>query len=786
MFKRFLLGLVCVALPTSPTLAGADKGTADTVRFNRDVRPILAGNCYTCHGQDARARKGRLRLDTRAGVFKRKGGAVVVAGKPQESDLYLRVAAGDPTERMPPTTSGKALTPQQVATLKRWIEQGARWEEHWSLVAPHKPALPPGRDVQWGRNEIDRFVLARLESEGLRPSPEADRYALARRLALDLTGLPPTVAEVDHFVDDRDPLACEKFVDRLLQSPAYGERWAQLWLDLARYADSKGYTDDGPRSIWRYRDWVIRALNANMPFDQFTTEQLAGDLLPKATADQILATAFHRNTLANDEGGTNDEEFRVAAVVDRVNTTFQVWMGLTMACAECHDHKFDPLKQDDYFRVFAIFNNTEDADRNDEAPVMETWAPGEQAKAMGYQLGIAALEKELKGTKPNAPEYKKLQGEIAGLRKQRAALKPVRTPIMRELPPGRRRKTHVLVRGNFLDKGKEVTEGVPGVLPPLPPGQPANRLGLARWLVDPKNPLTARVTVNRLWEQLFGTGLVETSEDFGLRGQLPSHPALLDWLAVRLIEERWDLKKMIRLMVLSAAYRQSSRVTPALLERDPHNRLLTRGPRVRSSAETIRDQALFVSGLLSRKMYGPAVRPPQPRAGLNAAFGGSIDWTTSTGEDRLRRGVYTQLRRTRPYPSMATFDAPNRTVCTVRRPSTNTPLQAFVTLNDPVFVEAAQALGRRLVREGGATIEGRARHGFRLCLARPPSAKELSRLVALYHKAVERYRKDPKQAEQLATQPLGPLPKGIDPVEAAAWTVVGNVLLNLDEMFSKR
>jgi len=787
MFNRLLPAVWWLGLATTASLPAAEKVVPDIVRFNRDVRPLLASNCYNCHGQDEKVRKGHLRLDTREGALDRKKrDPVIVPGKPQASELFLRISSSEPTERMPPVKTGKVLSARDVAVLKKWIEQGANWEEHWSFVAPKKPALPALRDPSWGRNEIDAFVLARLEAEGLKPTPEADRHALARRVAIDLTGLPPTIEEADRFVNDKAPQAYERYVDRLLQSPGFGERWAQVWLDLARYADSKGYTDDGPRTIWRYRDWVVRALNANMPFDQFTIEQIAGDLLPKATEDQVLASAFHRNTLTNDEGGTNDEEFRVAAVVDRVNTTFQVWMGVTMACAQCHDHKYDPLGQEEYFKVFAILNNTEDADRNDEAPTMETWAPGQKEKAAALQSQIAEVEKQLKGLAKNPPEQKKAQERLAVLRRDLAAVQPVRTPIMRELPAAQRRKTHLFFRGNFLDKGKEVGEGVPATFHPLPSGQPVNRLTLARWLVDAKNPLTARVTVNRLWEQLFGTGLVETSEDFGLRGQLPSHPELLDWLAVRLIEDRWDLKKTTRRMVMSSAYRQSSRVTPELLERDPHNRLLARGPRVRGSAEMVRDQALFVSGLLSRKMYGPPVRPPQPREGLNAAFGGSIDWTTSDGEDRYRRGVYTQWRRTRPYPSMATFDAPSRNVCTVRRPSTNTPLQALTTLNDPVYVEAAQTLARRVLREGGTMTEAKAKYGFRLCLTRPPSERELARLVALYEKAHERYRKDSKQAEQLATQPLGPLPSGVDRVELAAWTVVGNVLLNLDEMFSKR
>ncbi len=1003
----------------------------DKIEFVRDVQPILVAHCYQCHG--VVTQKAKMRWDRRDSILGRKE-PVLVAGKASESQIIKLITTTDPEEIMPPKGKGEPLTAGEVAVLRAWIDQGAVWPDeaavgpdprmnHWSFKKPLRMPPPEVKHTGWARNEIDRFVLARLEAEGLAPSPEANRYALIRRASLDLTGLPPTLKQVDAFINDKSADAYEKLVDRLLQSPAYGERWAQVWLDLARYADSRGYANDSPRTIWRYRDWVIGAINSNMPFDQFTVEQLAGDLLPNPTRDQLLATAFHRNTLTNDEGGTDDEEFRVAAVVDRVNTTTQVFMGMTAGCAQCHDHKYDPISQEEYFKLFAIFNNTEDSDKSNESPVYLTPLPQFQKEAEKLEGEVAALDKQLTG--PNAqvdaeqkrwerelrraprwyaiapgealskegattaiqpdgsvlvsgavpendiytvraasplrtitalrlevltdkslpsegpgraengnfvlsrlgvgvnlldpeggpprtiplkialafsdfsqkdfeigslienadvkkrgwsiegqtskPHYgvfildepisnfdgatltltlehqserlrqtlgrfrisvtddpdifkkadappevlavldvqsdkrtqqqndqitkyfrstlsaamRPLNEKLAALRKELAP-KLVETPVMRELAAEKRRKTNILLRGNYLEKGAEVSAGVPAVLPQLPKDLPANRLTFAKWLVGPENPLTARVIVNRYWEQLFGLGLVETSDDFGLRGATPSHPQLFDWLASELMRRQWDTKQLVRLMVTSATYRQSTRITPQLLERDPRNRLLARGPRFRSAAEVIRDEALAAAGLLSQKMYGPPVRPPQPKLGLKAAFGGSTDWQSSTGEDKYRRGLYTSWRRTTPYPSMVAFDAPNRNVCTLKRPRTNTPLQALVTMNDPVYVEAAQALARRMMIEGGDDTESRARYGFQLCLSRPPGTAEVRRLVGMFEEARSRYLANPKAAVPMATDPLGPLPKEVEPADAAAWTVVGNVLLNLDEMFSKR
>jgi hypothetical protein len=810
----FALAAGWVILP----LAGESGGSGAKVDFNRDIRPILSENCYKCHGPDEGARKSKLRFDIRTEALRpaKSGLLPIVPGAPEKSELVARITALDPDDRMPPPASGKHLTAGQIESLRRWIAQGAPYATHWAYVMPTRPALPEVKNRKWVRNAVDRFILSRLEREGLKPSPPASRYILARRVALDLTGLPPSIEEVDRFVKDRSPRAYEALVERLLKSEALGEHWARLWLDLARYADSAGYADDPPRIIWAYRDYVIKSFNANKPFDRFTLEQIAGDLFDEPTDEERIATAFHRNTMTNNEGGTDDEEFRNAAVVDRVNTTMAVWMATSMGCAQCHNHKYDPISQAEYFRLFALLNNTADADRKDEAPVLELYTEKEKLERKQLQGGIDALAaansagttSESQGADTN------LTSRMAEAKKQLAAIKPVTVPIMVELSGDKRRRTHIEFRGNYLALGKEVTEGVPTALHPLPPGPATNRLALARWLVDANNPLTARVLANRLWEQIFGVGIVRTSEDFGSQGDRPTHPELLDWLACELRDGSaatgpgdshgpWEIKGFLKMLVTSAAYCQSSRVTPELQERDPDNLLLARGARFRMPAEVVRDQALFASGLLSRKMYGPSVRPPQPNLGLSAAFGSSLDWKTSEGEDAHRRALYVEWRRTSPYPSMATFDAPSREVCTLRRPRSNTPLQALVTLNDPVYIEAAQALGRRMAEAAGSASK-KAAYGFRLCLARAPAHAELSRLVKLYEAARADFAKTPEKARLMGTgngerrtengewrtedrrqktedRGQGTEGRGADAVELAAWTTVGNVLLNLDE-----
>jgi hypothetical protein len=779
---RFILIILIAMGTTGVPLAPA----APRIDFNRDIRPILSNKCFACHGPDDGKREAGLRLDdARIATGELESGVIaIVPDDPDASELIRRVTSSDEAERMPPVDFGKPLSKSEMATLRRWIDEGAKFAAHWSYVKPVRSAPPAVPDVwkDWPRNPIDEFALVKMLSNRLKPSPEADRYALARRVFLDVTGLPPTVEEADAFATNNDPQAYEKLVDDLLRRPAFGEHWARMWLDLARYADSAGYADDPPRMIWAYRDWVIKAINDNKPFDEFTIEQLAGDLLPNPSEAQLIATAFHRNTLTNNEGGTQDEEFRNVAVVDRVNTTMAVWMGTTMACAQCHNHKFDPLSQQEYFELFAILNNTRDADLRDESPLLPVYTP-KQRKLRAELQARVAIAQAILITSANALGSAQILGPQAESALQN--VEPATTvPILREVA-GQRRETRFQFRGNYLDKGEIVEPGFPKVFPAAHPNSPIDRLALARWLVDRDNPLTARVIVNRYWEMLFGRGIVPTSEEFGSQGEPPTHPELLDWLAVEFMDNGWDTRALIRTIVTSAVYRQSSQLVGNAAKRDPDNRWLARGPRVRLSAEMVRDQALAVSGLLSEKMYGPPVRPPQPNLGLNAAFGGSTDWQTSKGDNRYRRAVYTTWRRSNPYPSMATFDAPNREVCTLRRSATNTPLQSLVTLNDPVYVEAAQALARNSIQHAGSAEE-RIEFAFRRCLLRSPQPAELHSLVELYNDSHARLATRREEATKLATVPLGELPAKVDAIDAAAMTVVCNVLFNLDELFLKR
>jgi hypothetical protein len=735
----------------------------------------------------------------------KSGNVALVPGKSAESELLRRVSSDDDNERMPPQGKGDRLTPDQIAKLRLWIDQGAHWQEHWAYVKPVRPALPPVKNAGWIRNGIDAFVLARLEQRGLSPSPEADRACLIRRASLDLIGLPPSPSEVDAFLNDARPDAYERVVDRLLASPHYGEHQARPWLDQARYADTNGYEKDDRRTIWPYRDWVIRAFNRDLPFDQFTVEQIAGDLLPSPTLDQKIATGFHRNTMVNTEGGTDDEEFRVAALVDRVNTTMEVWMGTTLACAQCHNHKYDPFTQAEYYRLFAFLNNTDDKGRENE-PLIEVPTPAQeirlrelreriakltkpaaQARAIVNALACAAgLASGFSAGTTNAlacaaglgVSFDANGARIAALQKQLAEVKPPTTLVMKELP--KPRQTHILIRGSHQRKGEAVTPGVPAKLHPLSSGQPANRLTLARWLVDPNNPLVGRVAMNRLWAQHFGRGFVETSEDFGVQGEPPTYPELLDWLATELVRQNWRLKAVHRLIVTSATYRQSSRVTPEIYEADTYNRLFTRGPRARMDAEMVRDNALAISGLLTRKIGGASVFPYQPD-GIWFNPYSSDKWETSKNGEQYRRGLYTFWRRTAPYAAFVAFDAPSREFCCERRPRTNTPLQALATLNDKAFVECAGGLARRIVTEVAGSERERATHAFRLCVSRYPSEAEISHLVSLHRENLARFKSDSAAAKKLAEGSAANLSGSIDLADLAAWTVVANVLLNLDE-----
>lgn len=791
--QRVSFGVFVACFVTSMNLARAD----EPVDFTRDVRPLLSATCFACHGPDDQTREADLRLDRREDALARhEDRAAIVPGDLNGSELYLRITTDDADLRMPPPDSGHELTVEQIAVIGRWIEQGAEYSQHWSFVKPVRPELPGVKDSELIKNPIDAFILAKLDEHQLSFSSEADRYTLIRRLSLDLTGLPPTPEEAGAFARDESPEAYERLVDRLLESKSFGEHWARMWLDLARYADTKGYEKDQPREIWRYRDWVIEALNADMPYDQFTIEQLAGDLLPDATSQQQLATAFHRNTMTNDEGGTDNEEFRVLAVKDRVDTTMQVWMGLTMGCAKCHSHKYDPITMHEYYQFFAFFNQTEDADRPDDSPRVPTPTVEQEEvrDRLAEQLLVARKETQRSPMKQEpassdtpqesseaeanpAPDIEALEKQIAALDEQIS-----KTPIMRDLAANRQRQTFIHVRGNFLEPGDEVHSGVPEAFGPLHDGVPQNRLGVAKWLVHPDNPLTARVAVNRVWARIFGLGIVETEEDFGSQGIPPSHPELLDWLAIEFRDSLgWSMKQLCKTIVMSATYRQSSLIGAKQQEADPRNQWLSRAPRFRLPAETVRDQALSVSGLLSSKMLGPSVMPPQP-AGIWQTTYSQLHWATSEGEDRYRRGLYTFLRRTSPYPSMLMFDAGSREVCLIRRVRTNTPLQALVTLNDPVYVEAAGGLARRVIMEASeADVASRVDRAFRLVLVRPPTEPEVARLVDFYESALADLSADAAAVESLLESANVNSQESANKNELAAWIVVANALLNLDE-----
>jgi hypothetical protein len=1010
------------------------------IDFASQIEPILKAQCYECHGE--KKARGKLRLHVRDLAL--KGGAtgpLLVPGDSAKSYLVQRLLGEGGEDRMP--LDEDPLTAEQTAVIRAWIDQGAEWpapagaaptqtvEEHWAYVAPKKAPLPAVSNDSWVRTPVDRFVLSRLDAEKLLPSHETSREILLRRVSLDLTGLPPTMAELDAFLADTRPDAYERVVDRLLASPHYGERWARLWLDLARYADSNGHEADRLRTMWPYRDGVIAAFNADMPFDRFTVEQLAGDMLPDATRAQRIASGFHRNAMTNEEGGVDPAEALYEVLVDRVNTTATAWLGSTVACAQCHNHKYDPFSQKDYFKLMAFFAGTayhpgafgdpnryvessldivtpeQDAARTalraelktaeaalaaetpERARAQASWetevreaarawtslVPSHAAATNGAQLTIGrdasvvasgpnpqittytvqttttatgitglrlealldpSLPKQGPGRDPyghfrvtslrvftsplNDPAKRSLveiaevksdgnvvrgdlaeltkegpatyarrgkawvtdavregwrvpvqvvlvpkvpvgvpggtvltieighedgtlgQGlgrfrlsttdakaplqvvavnartraaidvplasrteaqardlatqfralsplleaertEVARIKKALDALKVPTTLVMEEKPSFERPSVHLRERGAFIAPGEKVFANTPSALPPMGDDLPPNRLGLARWLVSRDNPLTARVMVNRLWEALYGRGIVETSEDFGTMGSAPSHPALLDWLAVEYMDQGWSSKKMLRMLVLSATYRQDSSVLPDLQARDPYNRLLARGPRFRMEAEMVRDVALAASGQLSPKIGGPSVFPSQPPNIWDNPYDNS-KWIESTGEDRYRRSLYTFLRRTSPYPMFTTFDATSRELCTVRRVRTNTPLQALATLNDQGFFEHARALATRMRKEGGSTVDARLSYGFRLVTSRLPDTTELSRLRAFHVKATGHYAAAPTEAAE-ALGRAKDTKVTADDIELAAWTMVGNVLLNLDETVTK-
>ncbi|MCS6952199.1 MAG: DUF1553 domain-containing protein [Bryobacterales bacterium] len=1040
------------------TLALVASAAEKPIQFDRDIRPILSDNCFTCHGPDEKQRQAGLRLDTKEGLFaERNGYRIIVPGDPGQSRLYQRISHPKKALRMPPPNFHRSLTDKQIELIRTWIEQGASWKEHWAYTPPQRPPLPAVRLKSWPRNPIDYFVLARLEAENLKPSPEADRITLLRRLSFDLTGLPPTPEEIDAFLRDRSPDAYERQVDRLLASPHYGERMAMLWLDLARYADTHGYHIDSHRDMSPWRDWVIRAFNRNMPYDQFIIEQLAGDLLPNPTLEQRIATGFNRNHMINFEGGAIPEEYLNEYVADRVETVSTAFLGITMQCARCHDHKYDPIRQKEFYQLYAFFNNVPeeglDGRYGNAKPYLELPTPAQRQKlqqlsqlicereaalpertivalqeewektrlatlppdprrgivvhyefdgsladvsggyrhatvprgevafssgpvgrsvefsgethvrygdipslkggpftlavwirhsgiqpfavlqkvdtsagrrglelsldetihvgnlkrgaylyfrlfdgkgsleirtrerllqsewhhvalvydgsgrARGVKLylngeldNVAVLRDNLSGSwaveapletgnkatgvpykgrlddlrvydrmlEPSeiealalhhpirsilaepasrrskeqnealrryfltydAPEaLRRAYAELKALEREKEELmKTIPTVmVMEELPEPR--ETWVLGRGDYRNKVEKVEPGVPAVLPPLPEGAPRNRLGLARWLVDPAHPLTARVAVNHFWQMYFGTGLVKTAEDFGSQGEPPSHPELLDWLATEFVRTGWDVKRLQRLIVTSATYRQSSRMTPELLQKDPENRLLARGPRFRLPAEMIRDNALAVSGLLNREMYGRAVFPYQPKnLWEDIAFGdvySAQKYVQSHGQDLYRRSLYIFWKRTAPPPTMLLFDAPDREKCIARRPRTNTPLQALALWNDATYVEAARALATRMLREGGQDTASRIRYGFRLVTGRTPAPKELRAVARVVEKSLPRFRSQPEAAKQFLAVGQFPVDDRLSAPELAAWTAAASVLLSMDETITK-
>ncbi|MCH2203053.1 MAG: PSD1 and planctomycete cytochrome C domain-containing protein [Fuerstiella sp.] len=831
------------------------------IDFNRDVRPILSNHCWSCHGPDQDAREAGLRLDLRdAALAKTESGVrPIVPGDVTLSALVARIEAHD-DQQMPPESFQKRLSAVQREILKRWIVEGAPYAIHWAFVVPQRPPRPVAGQTGWARNEIDEFVLRQLEGTGLTPADEASRETWLRRVTLDLTGLPPTPADRQAFLSNSSPNAYEDVVDHLLESPRHAERLAMHWLDAARYADTNGYNNDELRTLWPWRDWVINAFARNLPYDQFLIEQLAGDLLPDATIGQKVATGFNRNHVLTTEGGIIEEEYRVEYVADRVHTTATVFMGLSLQCARCHDHKYDPFSQREYYQFAAFFNNIPDKvvgyskgkmaepllklpspaqqeeqdrleSRRDElSALLETrsvqigaellkWEASltpEQIKAISAASGDASaadatdaeaaestdrIREILSTVGANrsadqiecleawylehidaiSKEWQTERAEILELLKKLDDSIPV-TMVMAEMSP--RRSTHILRRGEYDQPGEEVQAGVPAALSG-PSHTSANRLAMARWLTDPQHPLTARVAVNRWWTLLFGAGLVETLEDFGVQGTPPSHPELLDWLATELIRRNWNTREMLKLMVLSATYRQTSDVTPQKLERDPGNRLLARGSRYRLAAETVRDNALAISGLLIDRIGGPSVKPYQP-AGLweDVSVERREKYTPDIGDGLYRRSMYTFWKRTCPPPAMTAFDAPDRETCVIRRARTNTPLQALVLLNDPTYVEAARKFAERVLLQPGSDEE-HFQSAFEMALCRSPKLNEIAVLKSVLRAAKKHFSNDSAAAEKLLTTGHSPSTDRIAVTDLAAWTTVTSLILNLDETISK-
>jgi hypothetical protein len=813
-----------VVLVAAPVHAGS-------IEFNRDIRPILSEYCFACHGPDSAKRKAGLRLDDADSARN-----VLVARKPRESELYNRLTEKNHKRRMPPAASGKELSAAQVDLIRRWIEQGADYQPHWSFVTPRRPELPAVRNDKQVRTAVDRFLLARLEKEGLGFSPQADRRTLLRRLSFDLIGLPPTPEEIDAFNEDERENAYDKVVDRLLNSRHYGERMALFWLDLVRYADTGGYHSDNHRDIYLYRDYVLKAFNENRKFDQFTLEQLAGDLLPGATNEQRIASGYNRMLMTTEEGGAQPREYLAKYAADRVRNASAVWLGLTIGCAECHNHKFDPITTKEFYQFASFWADIQEVavgrqpqtkimtpeqevewkrleanlaearkTLNTRTPALEASQKEWEEKIRG-QLDKAKLPKPVLQALKTDPDkrspaqkdalaghYRTIAPELSSARQKVAQLEARRQTMDKAIPQTlvstamAGRMMRVLPRGNWLDdSGEIVAPNTPSSLPRLMfKDRRASRLDLARWLTSAEHPLTTRVFVNRLWKLFFGQGLVPSMEDFGAQGSWPSHPDLLDWLAVEFRESGWDVKHLVRLMVTSSAYRQISVANESLRQRDPYNRLLARQARFRLDAELVRDNALAISGLLVRKLGGPSVKPYQP-AGYWAYLNFPVrDWYEDKGEGQYRRGIYTYWQRTFPHPSLLAFDAPSREECTADRPRSNTPQQALVLLNDPTYVEAARVLAARVLREGGKSDEDRLRFAYRQTLGRAPRSSEVDLLLPLIGRHLEQYREDRTAVEALLTVGQAPVAKEVDRPTLATWTSLTRVLLNLHETITR-
>lgn len=859
---RFVTISLCTLLLLSVSWGNAraepNRPRSERINFSQEIWPILQQHCVGCHGPEEQ--EGQLRLDARAS-FHRGGisGPLFQAGHGPQSLLLQRLTTTEQDQRMP--LDKNPLTAAEIQTITHWIDQGAEWPEeigartepaetHWAYRAPELPGLPEVKHHHWPHHPIDFFVLAKLEREGFVPSPQAPPATRLRRLYLDLIGLPPTVEDVDAFLRDPSPAAYKALVDRLLASPRFGEKWARSWLDLARYSDSNGYQADQLRTLWAYRDWVIDALNSDMPYDQFTIEQIAGDLFPAASVSQKIATGFHRTTTCNIEAGVDPEANRTNQVIDRVNTTATVWLGTTFECAQCHNHKYDPFTQQDYYRLFAYFNNTPleventkqdgiqfdfygpkmalplnsdqqqrrveiesrlqaaraklQASEAAAMPRFRDWqqdlradkiAPTEELPAKKieqFKKTLAKRRKKRSDTEQQQlkqhffdthPATRPLRKQVAELEEEFRQTDPSTTLVMVEM--NKMRPTHIFKRGMYLAPGLQVEMGVPAALHPLSEKAEQNRLGLARWLVDPRNPLIGRVRVNHLWSEIFGTGLVASAEDFGSQGTPPSHPQLLDWLAVTFRQEGWSTKRLLRQIVTSATYQQSSRIPAA--DHDPENRLLARGPRFRLPAETIRDNGLSIAGLLEETMGGPPVYPHQPAGLWHQTGRGEPVYEVAQDSARHRRGVYVVWRRVAPYPSFVNFDAPDRTRCIVSRSRTNTPIQALTLLNDEAYVEMARALAARILDVDLVGDEPRLVRAFKMCVARNPGSEEIRILRALLDEQRQRLRGSPEAVQELTRNAY--LPKDTknpeDPQEWAAWICVANTLLNLDETISK-